>query len=154
KFSSSKSSAPDKGIKLAARAARSQRGVWDQVAKAQDKLSEKVGADVKSAKSESSLQLSLEHKKLLEAVAAYEKELKDCVKGKDDVIGMAIAVNGEMNSGDVYASHELFLKLWPKLLQASAVEAVSELKKDKKFDPVKLDAAKAWVAEAEKGKRS
>jgi hypothetical protein len=154
KFDSSKSAAPSKDLKLAARGARSQRGVWDNVAKAQKKLSDNVGADVKSDKSETSLQLSLEHKKLVEAVAAYEKALKDCVKDKDDVIGLAIAVNGQMNCGDVYASHELFLKLWPKLLQASAVEAVTEMQKDKKFDPVKLDAAKAWLADAEKGKRS
>jgi hypothetical protein len=154
KFSSSKSSAPSKDLKAACRALRSQRGVWDKVAQAQGKLTENVGADVKSAKSESSLQLSLENKKLAEMIAAYEKELKGCVKDKDDVIGLAIAVNGQMNSADVYASHELFLKLWPKLLQASAVEAVSELKKDKKFDPATLDAAKAWMADAEKGKRS
>jgi hypothetical protein len=154
KFDSAKAQAPQKDLKLAARAARSQRGVWDNVARAQMKLSENVGADVKSAKSESSLQLTLEHKKLIETVAAYEKALKGCVEGKGDVIGLAIAVNGEMNSADLYASHDLFLKLWPKLIQASAVEAVTELQKDKKFTPPPLDAAKAWMAEAEKGERS
>jgi hypothetical protein len=154
KFGSSKKAVSDKGTKLAARSARSQRGVWDKVAQTQAKLTEKVGADVKSGKSETSLQLTLEHKKLLEAVAAYEKALKDCVKDSDDVIGLAIAVNGEMNSGDVYASHELFLKLWPKLLQASAVEAIGERTKGKKFEPATLAAARAWVADAEKGKRS
>src|SRR5262249_5097413 len=60
-FGSSKSSAPSKDLKLAARVARSQRGVWDNVAMAQKKLSDNVGADVKAAKSETSLQLSLEH---------------------------------------------------------------------------------------------
>jgi hypothetical protein len=155
-FGSSKNAIPNAGLKGAARAARSQRGVWDNVARAQAKLSANVGDNVKSAKSESSLQLTLEHKKLVETVAAYEKALKDCASGKEksDVIGLVIAVNGKMNSGDVYASHDLFLKLWPKLLQASAVEAVTELQKDKKFDPATLDAAKAWLADAEKGKRS
>jgi hypothetical protein len=151
---SSKSSAPNAGLKYACRGLRSQRGVWDNVAMAQKKLSENVGADVKSGKSESSLQLSLENKKLVETVAAYEKALKECVKDKNDVIGMAIAINGKMNCGDVYASHGLFEKLWPKLLQASAVEAVTELQKDKKFDAATLDAAKTWLADAEKGKRS
>jgi hypothetical protein len=154
KFGSSKNSAPDKGLKLAARVSRSQRGVWEKVAQTQANLTKNLGTETKSAKSESSLQLTLEHKKLMETVAAYEKALKGCVKDKDDVIGLAIAINGQMNSGDVYASHELFLKLWPKLLQASAIEAVTELKKGKKFDPATLAAAKAWFAEAEKGKRS
>ncbi len=118
------------------------------------KIEKSIGADVKSPKSESSLQLTLEHKKLVETVAAYDKALKGSIDGKDDVIGLAIAVNGKMNSGDVYASHDLFLKLWPKLLQACAVEAVTELQKDKKFDPTTIEAAKTWLADAEKGKRS
>ena len=65
-----------------------------------------------------------------------------------------MAVNGKMNSGDMYASHDLFLKLWPKLIQASAVEAVAELKKDAKFDAATLATAKTWLAEAEKGQRA
>jgi hypothetical protein len=154
KFESSKSAAPNKDLKLACRFERSQRGVWDNVAQAQKKLSDNIGTDVKAAKSESSLQLTLEHKKLVETVAAYEKALKACVDDKNDVLGLVIAVNGKMNSGDMYASHDLFMKLWPKLLQASAVEAVTELQKDKKFDPATLDAAKAWLAEVEKGKRA
>ena len=153
-FGSSKSAAPNKDLKIACRLARSQRGVWDNVEKAQMKLSENVGADVKAAKSASSLQLTLEHKKLVETIVEFEKALKGCIEGKNDVIGLSIAVNGKMNSGDVYASHELFAKLWPKLLQASAVEAVTELQKDNKFDAASLDTAKAWLADAEKGKRS
>ena len=42
------------------------------------KLSENVGSDVKSDKSASSLQLTLENKKLIETVAGYEKALKGC----------------------------------------------------------------------------
>ena len=53
------------------------------------------------------------------------------------VIGYAFAINGKVNSADVYASHELFQKLWPKLLESSAVEAFSELQKDKKFAPAR-----------------
>jgi len=154
KFDSAKSQAGNKDLKLACRLARSQRGVWDNVAKAQMKLSDNVKADVKSAQSATSLQLSLENKKVLEAVAAYEKALKGALDGKNDVIGIAIAVNGKMNSADVYASHDLFLKLWPKVLNACAIEAVTELQPDKKLEPATLDAAKAFLADAEKGKRS
>jgi len=153
KFDSAKSQAGNKDLKLACRLARSQRGVWDNVAKAQMKLGENVKADVKSSASETSLQLSLEHKKVLEAVAAYEKALKGTLDGKNDVIGIAIAVNGKMNSADVYASHELFLKLWPKVLNACAIEAVTEMQPGKKFEPATLNTAKAFLADAEKGKR-
>jgi hypothetical protein len=154
KFDSAKAQAGNKDIKLACRLAHSQRVVWEQVDKTQMKLGEKVGADVKSADSKTSLQLSLEHKKVLEAVAAYEKALKGTVDGKNDVIGIAVAVNGKMNSADVYATHDLFTKLWPKVLNAAVVEAVTELEKGKKLESPTLDAAKSFLADAEKGKRS
>ena len=59
-----------------------------------------------------------------------------------------------MNSADVYASHELFAKLWPKLLRSTAVEAVAELQKDKPSVAAKLEAVKACIEDADKGKSS
>jgi hypothetical protein len=153
-FSRSAAQVPSRGLKIAARSARSQAEVWENVAKAQAKLSASVGGSVKAAKSESSLQLTLEHEKLVAALAACEKALVGCVEGKDDVIGLAIAVNGTMDSADVYGSHELFLKLWPKLLRASAVEALAEREKGKKLEAPRLEAVQAWLADAEQGKRS
>jgi hypothetical protein len=49
------------------------------------------------------------------------------------VIGYGFAINGKINSADVYASHELFLKLWPKLLNASSVEAVADEQAGKSY---------------------
>ena len=43
-----------------------------------------------------------------------------------------------INSADVYASRALFVKLWPKLLKASAVEAVAELNKDVEMKPIRV----------------
>ena len=43
-----------------------------------------------------------------------------------DAIGLAFAINGVINSADLYPSHGLFKKLWPKLLNAAATEAVAE----------------------------
>jgi hypothetical protein len=63
-------------------------------------------------------------------------------------------INGTVSSADVYGSHELFLKLWPKLLRASAVEALSEVQKGKKFAVPKIDVVQAWLADVEKGKRT
>jgi hypothetical protein len=58
-----------------------------------------------------------------------------------------------VNNADVYAANGLFLKLWPKLLKASAVEAVAGVKKDKKFDPPTAEAVLAFLTDVEKGKR-
>src|SRR5438445_3597845 len=39
------------------------------------------------------------------------------------VVGYAFAVNGQLKGAELYASHGLFRKQWPKLLHANAVEA-------------------------------
>jgi hypothetical protein len=153
-FNSSKDQLPNKDLKLAARKAMSQREVWDNVSKAQAKLAQNANAPVKAAASETSLQLTLEHKKVLESIDGYVKKLTPAVADQKDVIGYAFAVNGQMNSADVYASSALFKKLWPKLVKATAVEAFHEVKKDKKFEPVKGDAVLAFLADPEKGKKS
>jgi hypothetical protein len=153
-FNSAKGQAPTNALKLAARGASDQGQVWDRVARTQRRLAMNLNAPVQDGRSASSLQLTLEHKKLRAAVDAYTKKLASAVDRKDDVIGYAVAINGSVNNADVYASSALFKKLWPKLLESSAVEAVAGLKKDKKFQPADAGAVKAFLADAEKGKTS
>jgi hypothetical protein len=151
-FSSSAGIAATKDIKLAAKRANSQSGVWKNVTEAQDKLSENLSVIVNSSESPSSLQLALENSTVKEASSEYTKALAKIVDGKADVIGYAFAINGAINSADVYASNGLFLKLWSKLLNANAVEAIAELQKDKKFEPATVQQVKSFIAAAEAGK--
>jgi hypothetical protein len=151
-FSSSAEVAATKDIKLAAKQSNSQSGVWKNVTVAQDKLSENLSVTVNSSASPSSLQLALENSTVKETASGYTKALTNIVAGKADVIGYAFAINGAINSADVYASNGLFLKLWPKLLKANAVEAIAELQKDKKFEPATVEQVKSFIAEAEAGK--
>ena len=141
-------------LKIAANGTKSQSEVWEKVAEAQDKLSQNVGGSVNSAQSESSLQLSLENKKVKESSNAYITKLSQIVDGQSDVIGYAFAINGKVNSADVYASSALFKKLWPKLLKATAVEAVADLTSDKTITPVSQQQVNTFFASAEKGKAS
>jgi hypothetical protein len=141
-------------LNFAVRKAASQNAVWDNVAKKQMDLQSKVKADVQARESKSSLELTLEHKTVVEAVDRYIKKLQDALKDKNDVIGYAVVINGKVNNADVYASHTLFAKMWPKLLKASAVEAVSAIQKDKKFEPAKVEAVQAFLADSAKGKKT
>jgi hypothetical protein len=156
-FSKSANCLASNGLKIAARKdgakADNQSGVWDNVGKAQMALSKNLKTEVQAKESKSSLELTLEHKKVDEAVRAYLIKLQYSPQCEKDVIGYAVVINGKVNNADVYASSGLFQKLWPKLLKASAVEAVAE-KNDKKFEPAKVDAVKAFLADAEKGKKS
>ena len=67
------------------------------------------------------------------------------------MIGYVFAINGKVNSADVYASSVLFMKLWPKLLRASAIEAISDLRKDQKFEPATRENARSFLTDSESG---
>ncbi|HEV2912128.1 MAG TPA: DUF6569 family protein [Pyrinomonadaceae bacterium] len=153
-FETSNERIATKDLKVAATISGSQGAVWDKVSEAQDKISENVGASVNAEVSVSSLQLSLENKKLQEMREAYIKKLVKAVEGKTDVIGYAFAINGRVNSADVYASGALFKKLWPKLLRAAAVEAIAELRRGQQFDQVNAEAIQSFLAAAERGRAS
>ncbi|HEV8367038.1 MAG TPA: DUF6569 family protein [Pyrinomonadaceae bacterium] len=151
-FASSENAASTREIKLAAKQSNSQQAVWEKVAVAQDNLSKNVGATVNSARSSSSLELAVENPKVKETTAAYINALSRLPQNKTDVIGYVFAINGQVNSADVYASRALFVKLWPKLLKASAVEAIAELEENAKPVAVEEQAVTAFLADSEDAK--
>ena len=151
-FGSSENSASTRDIKLAAKRSNSQQAVWEKVAVAQDNLSKNVGATVNSVVSSSSLELAVENPKVKETTAAYINALSGLLQNKSDVIGYVFAINGQVNSADVYASRALFIKLWPKLLKASAVEAIAELEENAKPIAVEEEKVTAFLADSAAGK--
>jgi ARG/rhodanese/phosphatase superfamily protein len=152
KFTSSNDRVVTKELKIAANAARSQQEVWSQVSEAQSRLSKNLGGSVASGTSSSSLQLSLENKKVVANVDEYISRLGNVINGQTDVIGYAFAVNGQINSADIYVSNALFKKLWSKMLKAAATEAVSQANGVRLADPVKADAVKGFIVDSEKAK--
>lgn len=120
---------------------------------AADSLNNLAGlASVTDRASPSSLQLTLENKLVKDTANDYVKNLSSIINGKRDVVGFVFAINGQINSADAYSSNVLFAKLWPKMLEASAVEAITELKADEKFQPVEVGAVKAFLRESQTGK--
>ena len=140
-----------KDLKMATRVNPSQSKVWEKVDEAQQKLSRSVAADVRAEDSASSLQLSLENEKVRETSDAYIEKLSGIVRGQTDVIGYAFAINGKLNSADVYASNSLFNKLWPKLLKASAIEATAESAVGERVEGIAINQAAEFLARAEQG---
>jgi hypothetical protein len=103
-----------------------QRQIWQSVEQIQRKLSRNLGSSVASPRSHTSLQLTLENDHLAAEQAEYIAALQPRVAQSDDIVGYVFAVNGNVNSGDVYPSNGLFRKMWPKLLSASVIEAIGE----------------------------
>ena len=138
KFSTSASAVPSREMKLAMQApkpsapanrgldtASRQQEVWDGVQKSQDRLAAATGGEVRAVASSTSLQLALENEKLAKLRNGYVEALKAAGENGDDIVGYVFAVNGKLNSGEIYESNGLFRKMWPKLLDASATEAIS-----------------------------
>ncbi len=139
-FNSSANVIAGRDLKLAAKNAESQ-----------GEVSANTGTRVNGAASPTSFQLALENEKVQASAESYVKALGNIVNGKPDVIGYVFAINGKINSADVYASSSLFKKLWPKLLQASAIEATAELRRGEKFTAPPADAVKGFLDDSPKG---
>jgi Tfp pilus assembly protein PilX len=145
RISGAQSAASETGVR--------QQQVWDGVHKTQAKLADRIGASVRSAQSASSLQLALESEKLIDLQSGYVKALKAAGETGDDIIGYVFAINGELNSADVYVSNGLFRKMWAKLLNASAIEAIGH-RNEPAATPPAIEAVTAFLAAAEAGKSS
>ena len=150
-FGSSSSRLPSKRLKLAAMFRKNQGEVWTSVSQTQERLSDSAGQDVRSAQSGSSLQLAIENRAVQDLAASYVDKLLPISEGKKDVVGYVFAINGKINSADVYGSGALFHQLWPRLLKASAIEAATERGKTAEETPVSIETVQAFLSDAEGG---
>jgi hypothetical protein len=126
--------------------------VWDQVGRVQKGLEGQLRKDLRNKESPSSLQLTVENKEVRKGMKPYVRALSSAVQGKKDVTGFAFAVNGIINSADIYASHELFGKQWSRLLEAAALEALMELQEKEKVPSVTAPEVLSFLKKADTGK--
>jgi hypothetical protein len=138
---------------IVADTATRQRQVWDDVQKTQARLNQNLGVQVRSPQSGSSLQLALENGKLIGAQQAYVSAIKPAGEAQDDIVGYVFAVNGKLNSADVYPSNGLFRKMWGKLVDASAIEAIGQMDAPR-ADAPSIEAVQAFLSDAERGAAS
>ena len=183
RFEESSQAVAGKPLKMAVRQKDGQLQVWDQVASTQEGLTMATqsgagggigsgsgagfGGSLNStarvfsappvggvASASGSMQLALESVPVVAATEPYEQNLSKVVDGKNDVVGFAYTINGKLSGADVYASSDLFRRMWPKLLKASAVEAVAERPKMKASSPPSGPSVRAALADADLGRPS
>jgi hypothetical protein len=142
-FAASPNAIASPEMKRAVKASSRQTDVWAEVEAAQDRLAKNLGAPVKSAASQSSYQLTLEAPKVQQKTEAFKKELSQLAVEHPDALGYVLAVNGKVTGADVYASHDLFRKLWPKLLESAAVEAMASPGTGAKAEPPPMSDVRA-----------
>ncbi|MBM3996038.1 MAG: hypothetical protein FJ303_18090 [Planctomycetes bacterium] len=148
-FAAANEQLPTRALKLAAYR-NSQPEVWDNVRALQTNIAKNAGGSVQAPASPTSLQLTLEQDRVQLAVDHYLTNLAPILEGKNDVIGFAVVINGQVQSADVYGSNAVLQKLWPKLIRATAVEALAE-RRDGHVIPANAQAVHAFLVQAEKG---
>jgi hypothetical protein len=159
-FSSNTKALSSRREKLAARYDNNQSYVWAGVAEQQSQLNQNLSrlagkpVDVRAPDYSSSLQLALEDKDLDVVKKRYEDKLGHLLDGKTDVIGFLYAINGEINSAEVYNNKALFRALWPKLIDAAMTEALTECTSDKTFPIVSQEQLRSFFQTAVSGAMS
>jgi hypothetical protein len=130
-----------------------QQEMWAEAQRVKERLSQNLSVEVAAPQSPSSLRLALDNKTLQEAEKGFTDDLQKLGDQENDVVGYVVAINGHLNSAAVYESNGLFRKMWPKQLQASAVEAIAAGKPDDNAVPSTKDV-EMFLASADAGKVS
>ncbi len=127
-FGVSKAPMATKGQKLAVRLAKNQSEVWDKGKSAIRAMASEedgfTGEVLGGVGGRDSYVLAAEAPGVKKKIQDYLDNLAKILEGKKDVVGMAFAINGEINSAEIYADTGLFAKLWPKLLRSCSLEAL------------------------------
>lgn len=142
-FAAAPSAIASPRMKLAVKASARQSEVWASVAAAQDSLAHNLNAPVRSADSASSYQLTLEAPTVQRTADGFRKELTALAGKYPDALGYVMAVDSKVTGADVYATHALFRRLWPKLLESAAVEAMQSPHTTVKIAPVSMADVRA-----------
>jgi hypothetical protein len=118
-------------LKRAIQGEKSQPRVWEEVARADAKATDAVrlAGGVAAAPASATLSETGTYNAIVENPAlqsnrtTFVKALLPHVQKDKSAIGIAVAINGEVVSADIYASPALFQKLSRKLLDSYATEA-------------------------------
>jgi hypothetical protein len=145
-FDSSKQTAYGVALKCAIQDKKNQGEVWQQVAKSKRELAENNGLPTART---SSLNEELDNTKIQDRLKAFRDALSKIVDDRPQAVGLITAVNGRFSTADVYSDPGLFRKLFPRLLESAAMEALTR-KAEVKPAPETAQAA-AFLADGEKG---
>lgn len=113
--------------------AKSQQEVWDATAAVRTGLAATVGARgqraLRLSSSYTQLESSRAFKERIDRVSAdlqreYERALRGVLRDQK-IVGVVVAINGEVVWADLFADNALFQRYWSKLLRSYAVEALS-----------------------------
>jgi hypothetical protein len=107
----------NKEARLAVQDAKDQGRVWDEVAKVNEQ------ADTKSETG--AFTSNFRGTEVAKDLKPYIDGLEQAITDRERVVGIVVAINGKVESMDVFESTPLFRKLWPKLIKGHALDAAN-----------------------------
>jgi len=107
-----------KGARIAVQGDKNQVKVWNKVAETNSLNSNEAPSGDFAG--------NYLDKKSVDRLEPYFKAMDKKVAEESNVVGVAVAVNGKMDTLDVFESTPLFHQLWPKLLKSYALDAATE----------------------------
>jgi hypothetical protein len=128
--------------RLAVQKDKDQQKVWDEVSKQNAKNMVETASGTFTA--------NYSEADSIDRLTPFLNELLKPIDATDNVVGVIVAVNGQVTSMDVFASTPLFRKLWPKLLKSYALDAVNADDGQAIANTAKRDQALAFLQETAK----
>jgi hypothetical protein len=139
-----------KEVRVAAKIDKSQESVWENVR--QQKESAKKAALAGSTNS--SLNETLDAPEVKKLSDEFAEALKGVLQDHPDAVGVAVAVNGNIEEVNIYPNHKLLCKIYPRLLQSYALQATLQKDKAKDAKAVAPEEIVKFMADSkEKSKR-
>lgn len=127
-----------KTSRVAAQSQEGQSSVWNQVARANSES----GVHSES----SAYTANFFDERVAKGLQEYIDVLGSDVAGQERVVGVVVAINGQVESAEVFESTPLFLKLWPRLLRSVALDASHQADEDENGKTATSENAAAFLA--------
>jgi hypothetical protein len=116
-----------KDVREASKVVNQQAQVWNQVRNI--KRAANASTLVNAPNTNSSLNETLEAPQVQKMSEACSEALKDILADKPNAVGVAVAVNGEIEEVNIYPNHKVLSKQYPRLLKSYALQAAISEKK-------------------------
>jgi hypothetical protein len=131
-----------KGVRGAAKVEQNQQGVWHSVGVQKQNLNIQLAA----ANDSSSINESFDSPQTRKVSDEYAKPLTAALAKHPNAVGVLVLVNGVFEEADVYPNPRVLRKLYPRLIQSYAVQAVMLKDESKRRLPSKGELAKVLQA--------
>src|SRR5258708_38121583 len=127
-----------KSSRLAVQAGEGQQKVWEEVEKANDASGATWASGAFTA--------NYVDQGVVERIKPYVDVLSRPVSEHERIVGIVVAINGKMETVDVFESTPLFRKLWPQLLKSFVLDALEAKDAEEAGKPGSPGDAEAFLA--------